>query len=50
MATRHDQDSKVNMTPVMAGGYPKWFATFSEVLAEAWGYGKSFVFKLGRNA
>ena len=47
MATRHDQDSKVNMTPVMAGGYPKWFATFSEVLAEAWGYDKSFVFKLG---
>ena len=47
MATRHDQDSKVNMTPVMAGGYPKWFATFSEVLAESWGYDKSFVFKLG---
>ena len=47
MATRHDQDSKVNMTPVMAGGYPKWFATFSEVLAESWGYDKSFVFKPG---
>ena len=47
MATRHGQDSKVNMTPAMAGGYPKWFATFNEVLAEAWGYDKSFVFKLG---
>ena len=46
-AARHGQDGNVNMTPAMAGGYPKWFATFGEVLEESWGYDKSFVFKLG---
>ena len=46
-AERHGQVNKVNLTPVMAGGYPKWFATFTELLTESWGYDKSFVFKMG---
>ena len=37
------------MTPAMRGRYPQWFATFEELLTEAWGYDKSFVFKLGEN-
>jgi len=45
--TRHETRNKVNMTPAMYGGYPQWFATFEELLTEAWGYDKSFVFKIG---
>jgi len=47
VATRHDIQNKINITPAMAGGYPQWFATFEELLTESWGYDKSFVFKLG---
>ena len=44
---RHKTRNRINMTPAMHGGYPQWFATFEELLTEAWGYDKSFVFKLG---
>ena len=47
VAERHGQDNATNMTPAMAGGYPKWFATFTELLTESWGYDKSFIFKIG---
>jgi len=46
-AVRHGKSGMINMTPAMAGGYPKWFASFYELLTESWGYDKSFVFKLG---
>ena len=46
-ATRHGKTSQINMTPAMAGGYPKWFATFVTLLTESWGYDKSFIFKIG---
>lgn len=45
-ATRHGERSSIDMTPAMAAGYPKWFATFEELLTESWGYDKSFVFKI----
>jgi len=48
-ANRHGCINMVNMTPAMGGGYPQWFATFEELLTEAWGYDKSFVFKMGSN-
>ena len=44
---RHGKTNTINMTPAMAGGYPIWFANFSELFKEAWGYDKSFVFKVG---
>ena len=48
-AKRHDNTRRLNRTPVMNAGYPHWLATFEEVICEAWGYDKSFVFKLGQD-
>ena len=43
---RHDTNLDIDLTPAMAGGYPLWFANFFELFREAWGYDKSFIFKM----
>ena len=43
---RHETGNEINKTPVMAAGYPLWFANFEELIKESLGYDKSFVFKL----
>ena len=43
---RHETRNEINKTPVMAAGYPLWFANFEEIIKESSGYDKSFVFKL----
>ena len=43
---RNGTRNEVNKTPVVAAGYPFWFANFEDLIRESLSYDKSFVFKL----
>lgn len=44
---RHNTPHVINKTPVMMAGHPVWYASFEEIVIDAYGYDKSFIFKLG---